>query len=489
MGLLRTSRDRRSPGAHGARSQASVGWAYPVALFVAFSLSLLWPIFYTGEFFTFSDTRSYLRGGEKIWEVLAFFVDAPAVSDGAGAAASADPTSALTVNAEGKNVSGRSFTYSAFVSVLFKIGGPIAIAFGQAVLVTAVIAMLVTVDALASPRVLLPGAVLFAALTSLPWYVSYIMPDIFGSLVLLLGVILVRRIDELGFWPVLLLVAITGFAAAAHYGNMPLIFVVVVAALAIRLLRRRLSWKSAIAGVVAVSLAPLANLSASAVVLDEPSMVPRRLPIALSRSLADGPALWYLQEVCPEADYALCEAYGDKISADTNWFLFSDEGVLSLSKEQLDRVRDEELQILIGAFLAYPWEQTEAFLGNGAAQLLKVGIGGLAPTKSLDADFEPVRSPDPPSAFQDFFDDTVIPLVALASVLAFAGCALIFGLSARWVDMLAALGVGLLANAYIYGGLSAPIDRYQGRLAWIIPLLLVLYLAETATRRRGEAKA
>jgi len=35
--------------------------------------------------------------------------------------------------------------------------------------------------------------------------------------------------------------------------------------------------------------------------------------------------------------------------------------------------------------------------------------------------------------------------------------------------------VGLLANAAIFGGLSAPVDRYQARVIWIVPLLAALF--------------
>jgi hypothetical protein len=34
---------------------------------------------------------------------------------------------------------------------------------------------------------------------------------------------------------------------------------------------------------------------------------------------------------------------------------------------------------------------------------------------------------------------------------------------------------GLVANAAIFGGLSAPVDRYQARVIWIIPMLAALF--------------
>ena len=46
------------------------------------------------------------------------------------------------------------------------------------------------------------------------------------------------------------------------------------------------------------------------------------------------------------------------------------------------------------------------------------------------------------------------------------------------------LVVGLLANAAIFGGLSAPVDRYQARVAWLVPLLALVLLIE----RRNDTR-
>ena len=47
-------------------------------------------------------------------------------------------------------------------------------------------------------------------------------------------------------------------------------------------------------------------------------------------------------------------------------------------------------------------------------------------------------------------------------------------------DLALLIMVGLIANAVIFGGLSAPVDRYQSRIAWLLPALWFIY----AARRR-----
>jgi uncharacterized membrane protein YfcA len=56
------------------------------------------------------------------------------------------------------------------------------------------------------------------------------------------------------------------------------------------------------------------------------------------------------------------------------------------------------------------------------------------------------------------------------------------------LEALAILTAGLLANAAIFGGLSAPADRYQARLVWLLPLLLALvWLGRRRAHDRGAA--
>jgi hypothetical protein len=55
-------------------------------------------------------------------------------------------------------------------------------------------------------------------------------------------------------------------------------------------------------------------------------------------------------------------------------------------------------------------------------------------------------------------------------------------LSAPERDLALLVLVGLIVNALIFGGLSAPVDRYQSRIVWLIPALWFIY-----TARAGRA--
>ncbi len=465
---------------------------FPLAIVLA--VVVCWPLLATGNVFIFADTASYFKGGAAIWQTFFEILGLASGGDpsgltGAGSGDGDGAPTALMVNERGTPVTGRSFLYSSFVYVFNAVAGLWSIAFAQALTMVLMSLALVTREALASPYILVIGAVLLATCTTLPWYSAYLIPDIFGAGVILFGVILIRDFDDLSFSQKAVVTLLAAFSASAHYGNMPLVFAVVGVVLGLRLLMRRLSLSAVIAGAVAVGFSPMANLTASTAVLDNASVTPMRLPYLLNRSLNDGPALWYLQEVCPEADLALCIAFGDNIKADTGWFFWSDEGLKSLSPELMERVRDEELKVVIAAFRRYPLQQSASFLSNGAQQILRFGTEGIVPVSDLNERYEAVR--DGSEAFGRSLVTSFSPITVFA---AWAGAATLLLLvilrrtTRRQKEMLAVLMLTLVANSFIFGGLSYPIERYQGRVIWIVPLLAILFVAEVMSRRPQSGK-
>ena len=114
-----------------------------------------------------------------------------------------------------------------------------------------------------------------------------------------------------------------------------------------------------------------------------------------------------------------------------------------------------------------------------------VGIDQIDFAKSYDKDFETDLIYEGPVTDAKYLFDIVIDFATLASAVALIALGLSLGLTARWTDMLIVLITTMTANAFIFGGLSAAIDRYQGRMAWIIPVMLVLFIAEARANRRS----
>ncbi|MEM7488743.1 MAG: hypothetical protein AAF390_06415 [Pseudomonadota bacterium] len=445
----------------------------------------LWPMLAGQAMYIFADTASYVRGGAKIWDVaLGFLPDlsqaaAPAPESGA---ATGGGTS-LTVNQGGQATVGRSFLYSFFTFVLVSLGNAPLLQFVQGFLVLIVVAAFVTPESLARRGILVAGTAYLILVTSFPWYLSFIMPDILAAVPILFGALLIRRFDELPRGYQVILVAITAFAAAAHYGNGPLMFGVIALALGWRLLTGRLRMAPVIAGVVVVLFAPLANVTASTAVLKSPSMAPQRLPILLARSLEDGPARWYLEEACPEADLVFCDVF-EEVPSNVGMFLWTKKGIDDITPAQMRGIRDEEFEILRRAFFAYPVQQTTSLARNAAKQTIMVGMSSLKAADFFDEDRRITRQPDDSLGFQ--VRDTFDPIVVAATwigVLPLLLLLLTGRLTRPQVEILAMTILGLLVNAAIFGGLSAPVERYQSRVIWILPFLSTLFLAQAAVQR------
>jgi hypothetical protein len=450
---------------------------------------LLWPAALNRSPLIFHDTGGYLNSGARIVaktaERLAELTAPPPDAPGPAGAASAKPGSSASPT--------RSLYYSTFAylsAVALPATGFLTI-WLQSLLVTLLMALLLERSLLARPRALAGAAIGMAALTALPFYVSYLMPDILGAVVLLWALLLVRGVERLSQWEWLFVLSAATFALISHYGFLGLAVGLGGLALLLLALRRRLSVRAVLLAVAPILLAIAANMAASMLVYKEPSLTPKRFPILLARSLEDGPARWYLKDACPAAGYEMCRDI-DTLPESVQALLWDEGGfVQSRSAEQLDRIRREEPEILLGAFRAYPLQQGWSLAHNSVAQLGAIGLSDHVWAPLL-------RGPDGVwVGFPANADRTGLDAIGrVHSLVVFAAAAYIALLllgrrldaARREPDMLVVLVVGLIINAAVFGGLSVPADRYQGKIAWMVPMLAaMLWLARRpAVARAGE---
>jgi hypothetical protein len=248
----------------------------------------------------------------------------------------------------------------------------------------------------------------------------------------------------------------------------------------------------ALAAVWPPALAALAVLVGSAAVLDGPSVAPRRLPILLARSIEDGPARWHLEEHCATERYTVCQMF-ETIPTNVQAVLWGRHGLHKVaSTEQMRRIREEEPVILWRALMEYPLHQSWSLARNTLQQLVLAGGDNLAAG-------EIVRNPDGHlgvrldrekgrAAIEAFA--VIGAMGAVAAVLWIAALAARRRLSPSEQDMAVMVAIGLLANAAIFGGLSAPVDRYQGRVVWLLPALAAtFYLSRRTAAPAGSPMA
>jgi hypothetical protein len=447
-----------------------------VALLVA--IVLFWPMLLADGPLYYNDTYYYWERGNKI---AAYLSGQPFEIEGAG--------TNLTANADlraGMMVRSLPYAVYTYLTGASPLGLYLLCLLQGAAVLWAFFALVPPLDRSHRPA-LLAGFAFVALGSSLPWFVSYAMPDILGAIPVIYYVCMARRIDELGAWQRFALLMLTIGAITTHYGNVPLSIGLAGAVVAWRAVRGSLTRNALILTIAPVLAALALNMTAGVVATHEASPAPKRLPIMLARSLEDGPARWYLDDVCPEAGYTMCEIF-ETMPDNISDFLWTNDKFGTASDAQIDGVREEELTILWEAFKRYPAEQTGAIFGNATRQVFTIGTDQLYPLRPEQSamDLTGLISPDvqvdKPAGFAMF--DMVVPWATLAAAILLAGAIITGRVAPIYVEAAAILALALIINAAIFGGLSAPVDRYQGRIAWLIPALLALALA---TRMRSAS--
>jgi hypothetical protein len=435
------------------------------------------------------DTAVYSDQGKRIWDVVRALVSETGivhgVADGAaspapGAEAERRSVETLRAQTDGDD-SVRSITYAAFVGLIQPLGW-FWVLYAQAVAVIAALyAVVAPVLRVLSPVAVAAVCAIVLAGSSLPTMATFLMPDIFGAVVVLFAIRLVMGLDALDLATRAVLVCITAASITFHYGNIPL----AIGSFAIAALLRA-GRKKAFAAVIAVAggtaIAAIAlNMAIGIVGFGTASIAPQRAAILLARSIEDGPARWVLEEDCSSAtpDYALCEYWGTDIPTNVGAALWSDIGMEQAPPALNARIREQEFALLTEAFLTYPTQQAWALVENAVRQFFTVDAryarpGDLVPLDNgrqrvspvEDTAFEHLR----PALGEAHFWLYVAALTGLAFLRGFRGIAVV-------------LFASLALNAAVFGGLSAPVPRYQSRVAWVAVAMATVFAAKALANR------
>ena len=453
-----------------------------VALLAA--IVLCWPMLAVNGPLFYADTASYYSLGDKIFEIIG--KRSGLASD---AAVPASPVISATATESGlQGIKLRSIPYSVymFLSSATPLGLVLACLLQGAAVLLMFFALVPRLDRVGKRRAAI-GFVLLAAFSSLPWFVSYSMPDILAASVVAFYLLMLWRIDAMTWGQRILISGLATASVLAHYGHIPLAGALAILVVAWRWFEKSLKPFIVVLAFAPVVLAAVFNFGAGKLSTGDGSIAPARFPILLARSLEDGPARWYLEDACPQAGYAMCEL-SEEIPTNVGAFLWSDQGFRRATDAQVEAIRNEESEILLEAFKRYPMAQTKALFGNAALQSVTLGTGEMWISEEGHWSLNPGTLGGGKAAKTDrtlLLFDTVIPVftwfaAALLVVLAFRG-----RLNRDMVLLLAFIVAALAINAAIFGGLSAPVDRYQSRIVWLLPALLALYFA--AGRRHERA--
>ena len=474
-----TARAEPSRARGVASDRPASGLAARAALFVALVAVLLWPVAWNGDPLAFPDSEAYYEQGGQVLDRVEGLIArvVPALGDGVeggprgGAAAAEAEDDGQTVYVI------RSVPFATMVNASVRIAGVV----GPVLLLSAVTAWLIllAVRDLAPGRAA-PAALATAGLTTLPFYTSQIMADVMAGWLILIVCLLALR-PRVGFWTAAALLVLVFLSIASHYSHVPLGLVLMPAlGLALALQRR---WGLALAAQAPLVAALALNVTVGQAAGTGLSIAPARLPILLARTLHDGPGREYLAEACPEAGWTLCEVY-DEFPTSVREALWGPDSIIARSTDAQRRaIAREEIPLVLAVLRDRPVDQGLALARNAALQLALIGMDDVRHT---EIEVEGHRDID--IALDRISKDAPIRALewaqwgAVAAGLAGLAVALARGGPGVWPAALL-LALGLLTNAAVCGGLSAPADRYQGRIIWVLVLLgLALALRRPSLR-------
>jgi|CXWL01.1.fsa_nt_gi hypothetical protein len=474
---------------------------FSYAPFLMLSLLFLWPLALNGHPFYVGDSASYLRGGaagvDTVMLMLREWWQGTFISSGGPGTAADGGSSAVVTAAIGQAGGTRSLAYS-LLTYLLRMPGQslLALVVFQAGAVAFVVVLVQRLMAPhASGRGRLAMMACLALLTPVAWSATTAMPDILAGVALLGSVPLTLYLERLGVVERIALVLLLALAIAAHVSHLPLALATLATGAAARLLLRRPNRAAATRDALWILSAPLLALTASFALsyvgFGTASVAPKRYPILLARSVADGPGLRYLQAHCGTERYAICEIFGTNFPTHPGEFLWGPNGVrYRATPGQMERIRAEEWSIVRRAAVEYPMLQLDSSTRNFLRQFGSFGLGKVdfraalvvGPTGRVDL----VNVSDDRPQLRRWLS-VVIYIVFGASLV------ILYRMRRRLTELeraaLIVVVTGLVANAAVCGVLSGVADRYQARVAWVIPLLAIMLLLKNRNEPPASAGA
>ena len=429
-------------------------------LFGALAVSaLLWVAWFNGYPTVFSDTGSYLYTGKFLHALPPF----------------------------------RAPGYSMFTRVTSLGRSAWFIVVAQAFLVVYALrktcAYLIGGDSRFRDTCLLVIVCLLAALTSLPWEASLLMPDVFAGLMFLAAFLLacdgeLRLTERIG------LAAVLAVSVSAHMSLMPIVALLIVALAMPRLAGWQPPGAPAIRVMLAWLLVPVIAAGLWTATLNRKMKLGFRLSASgneflLARLFGDGLAADFLRANCPKKPFIACR-YLDELPRTQSEFLFYHPLLHDMAGH-----KNEINEISRGTIYAYPVRFAMSSIEETLRQLVSFRTGDEIRTtnapdwnsvnirqvfpRELPAFTNDRESRDRLSPLADALArmDTIVFWLSVAACVAFARTRR----AARVNAFFYSAAAFLVINAALCASLVGVYDRYQSRVAWIVPLCLASYVA------------
>ena len=459
-----------------------------IALLVA-AAALLWPALYNRQPFFFPDTTAYVRGADaavvKLTGVPSAWTQQPEAEAEAGGGNGVVPDKAV--------LAGRSIYYGALVYLGDRGGGEWLSIVIQALLVVLTLYGTLKAFDLEHWQYLVVLVASLAAFTLLPLYASFLMPDVFTGLTILACGMLLTCNPGKGRTATLAWFALLTMSLTFHTTHAILAFLMLGLGVVLSLWRRTWVVPRGLAAVgAALVIAYLCGTAFTVGVtklLGEPPLTP---PFLMARLIDDGPGYDYLRDSCPGSGFVACR-FVDRLPLQSDDFLWSKDlktGVFGTSDPGVRRALSrEQYRFALAVIVHEALAQTLVSLRNAAEQafLVKATEFGYTPEE------KEAFAQKLPASYLTAMQGTAaytgrLPLLAWAvasyastavgvTFLVYLGCSGRYRRALLPVQMMRLIGwvaFGVLTNAAVCGVMSGPHDRYQARVAWLLPAMALI---------------
>ncbi len=483
-----------------------VPWCFGFWLAVL-TLFSTWPALSNGQPFFFPDTTAYVRGADLAiakalgsrfateWAKDQRRTTGFQISVTGSQVATPDQTPARRVV-----LAGRSIVYGALLYLGAVTGGmwfPIVVQ--SAVAIYLVFLFVVRILRLDFLFFALSCGVLIVA-SSLPFYVSDLMPDVFAGFLILAFAILAVGWGRLSKTERAIASVVILFAVLSHTTHVLLLITLTVLTMGYAGLTKRWAGIRELIGVVAVCvlLSVLWEAAFSFGVNRTMGAPPVRPPFVTARlvSMLGEPAV---SRVCASNDFAVCR-FQDRFPIEPATFLWSEDehlGVFNATDVETKHALEKEQMRFAFAIIPQNFGRVAyGVMRDGSRQLAAFRLDGYwYDAQALDffgkrlptRDFERMKSTFAARSQAYFvFGSTVLYGTTALGIVGVVTLLLSGGRRARslaregedgrdkiWREATGIQLGGILLNALICGALSGVYDRYEARVIWLIQLLFV----------------
>lgn len=481
-------------------SAGSSRWPGPLLLLAATIAVCLTVLVINRGPLVYFDTGSYFRQGNV---ALSMILPERAPQADGGAA----ETSGITQKADEDRTAGgsRSILYALLVAAFWRVDAleGVAVVHLALVLLAVWLAMRMLQRSAPSGRPtfqLVTIPLLVAAATSLPFYIAYIMPDIFTPVMLILIAAVVAAGRHMHVAEMLGVLALGTFAVVlhpSHLGIAVLMFPLVVLAALLRIGQGRWLAAGFAACLVVVAIAERKAFEIAVETVTKKEVV--YTPHITARLIVDGPGMAYLNDVCPTSDLATCALHEALSWSDDPYRLTASHIIFERSEnlgsfrlmtaEDQQAVAFEQRKFFLRVLAARPFGTVFALSRNAAKQLATNSVVMTLPNEAVTRNAKFLSGL--PEERLVFLDNTLLapdqrwlkPADAVHSAIYLISAVVVIGLL-LWPGQMDPsfkvfvwfLLLGIAVNAVVCGGVSQPADRYGARVMWLLPFAAAFLL-------------